>query len=118
MQADAHVTTAVAQVERMSMALRAISNNRYFFGLNQRQVCVVVVINLGHLSLLETFQLEFIKPTVMSALPTTNYSALRNRHSPWFSFRATSQLVRFWPFQEFQTDEELLPKHRPYLLCR
>src|SRR5580704_3062187 len=102
MQADAHVTTAVAQVERMSMALRAIPDNRDFLGLNQRQICIIVVINLGHLSLLETSNWGFIKLTATLPLPAKNRFARPSANQAQISFRATLQLVQFSPFQEFQ----------------
>jgi hypothetical protein len=47
-QADAHVDTGVAQVERVGVALAAVADDGDLAPLDDRQVGVVVVEHLGH----------------------------------------------------------------------
>src|SRR5438270_7903802 len=47
-QTDYYITTIVAHVERMSMALAAVTNDRYMFALNKFQICIGIVINICH----------------------------------------------------------------------
>src|SRR5205809_735339 len=48
-QADLHADAAVVQVERMRVALRAVSNHAHFFRTNDREVSILVVIHRRHL---------------------------------------------------------------------
>ena len=50
-QPDAHVDAAVAQIQRVRMPLRPVSENRHLAPLDQRQVGIRVVIHLRHHSL-------------------------------------------------------------------
>jgi hypothetical protein len=47
-QTDRDVAAAIAQIERVGVALRAITENRDLFGLNEREVGVLVVVKLCH----------------------------------------------------------------------
>ena len=47
-QPDLHLSSAVAQVQRMCVSLRPITDNGYFLGLDQAQIGVFVVVNGCH----------------------------------------------------------------------
>ena len=47
-QADDHVNSGILQVERVRMTLRAVTDNGNLLGLDQRQVCAVVIDDLCH----------------------------------------------------------------------
>jgi hypothetical protein len=47
-QTDYYITTIVAHVERMSMALASVTNDRYMFALDKFQIRIGIVINICH----------------------------------------------------------------------
>jgi hypothetical protein len=47
-KADADINARVLEVERVGVALRAVADDGDFFGLDEREVCVCVVIRLCH----------------------------------------------------------------------
>ena len=47
-QADDHVNSGILQVQRVSVTLRTVTNDGNLLGLDQRQVCAVVVDDLCH----------------------------------------------------------------------
>ena len=47
-QANDHVNAGILQVQCMCMSLRTVANNGHLLGLDQRQVCAVVVDDLCH----------------------------------------------------------------------
>jgi len=51
LQTHANVYAALLQVERMRVALAAVADDRYFLASDQREVGVLVITNLGHVSL-------------------------------------------------------------------
>ena len=48
MEADADGDSAVAKIERVRMALRAVANDRDFLGLDQGNIRGIVVIEICH----------------------------------------------------------------------
>ena len=55
MQADANGAAAVAEAKRVGVALRAIANDGDLFLLDESEIRVVILINLGHSLLLCAF---------------------------------------------------------------
>ena len=47
-QADDHVNSGILQVQRVSVTLRTVTNDGNLLGLDQRQVCAVIVADLCH----------------------------------------------------------------------
>ena len=47
-EADADIDAGVLEVEGVGVALRAVADDGDFFGLDEREVCVCVVIGLSH----------------------------------------------------------------------
>ena len=47
-EADADVDAGVLEVERVGVALRAVADDGDFFGLDEGEVCVCVVVGLCH----------------------------------------------------------------------
>ena len=47
-QADDHVNSGILQVQRVSVTLRTVTNDGNLLGLDQRQVCAVIVDDLCH----------------------------------------------------------------------
>ena len=47
-EADAHVDARVAQVQRVSVTLASVSDDRHMAALDDAQVCVVVIKQFSH----------------------------------------------------------------------